>query len=92
MRKLKPQGIVYHGWQIQVVRHKASFRFHCYPPKLTDCCDDAAEYSSFRAAITAACRFVDREVAILALLDRVGDWLASGKITEDEYWNLTSFD
>ena len=92
MRKLKPQGISYHGWQIQVVRRKDGFRFHCYPPKLQDFCDDAAEYSSFRAAVAAACQFVDREVAILALLDRIGDWLAAGKISEDEYWNLTSFD
>lgn len=92
MHQLKSQNIVYHGWQIQVVQCNDGFHFHCYPPKLTDFCNDAAEYSSFQAAIAAACQFVDREIAILALLDRVADWLASGKITEDEYWNLTSFD
>lgn len=91
MRKLKLQGILYHGWQIQVVRREDNFRFQCYPPKLQEFCNDAAEYSSFRAALTAACRFIDREVAILALLDRIGEWLESGKITEDEYWNLSSF-
>jgi|GEM_PF-1124312 len=92
MRRIKPQGISYHGWLIQVVRAQDGFRFHCYPPKLKDFCNDASAHSSFKAAIKAACHFVDREVAILALIDRIGDWLEAGKISEDEYWNLSSFD
>ncbi|HEY9622736.1 MAG TPA: hypothetical protein V6C78_20430 [Crinalium sp.] len=91
MLKIKPKRITYHGWQIQVLMQDGKFCFRCYPPNLADFCNDGSSHISFKGALAAACHFVNREVAILALLRAVDEWLEDGRINEDEYWNLTNF-
>jgi hypothetical protein len=90
--KIKPKRIRYHGWLIQVLMQDGKFCFRCYPPHLADFCNDGSLHLSFRAALGAACQFINREVAILAVLTTVDEWLEDGKISEAEYWNLTSFE
>lgn len=92
MLKIRPQAVPYHGWQIEVVRHQDEFSFQCYPPNLPDFCNDGTFYSDCTDALEAARHFIDREIAIQSLLEVVGDWWQLGKVSEDEYWNLTSFD
>lgn len=92
MLRTEPQFITYHGWDIKVVMNQDEFSFECYPPTLPDFCNDGMAYASLNDAIAAACYFVDREIAILALMDVVTDWLEDGTVSEDEYWQLTSFD
>ncbi|NEQ29440.1 MAG: hypothetical protein F6K04_00255 [Leptolyngbya sp. SIO4C5] len=81
----------YHGWQIQVAQEDQDFYFECYPPDQLDFCNDGEYYSDRTAAFCAAREFVDRELAIQALLDIAEEWLESGCISETEYWNLTDF-
>jgi len=83
--------ITHHGWQIEVVSEAEEFFFQCYHPDLPDFCNDGSTHSTFEAALAAACYFIDREVAIQALLEVVESWMRTGKISEDEYWNLTDF-
>jgi hypothetical protein len=92
MLKIKPKRISYHGWQIQVLMQDGKFGFRCYPPKLADFCNDGSLHLSFKAALLAACQFINREIAILAVLEVVDEWLEDSKISETEYWNLTSFE
>jgi hypothetical protein len=84
--------IPYHGWQLEILREEANFRFRCYHPVLPDYCDDGYVYSSVEQALAAACDFVDREIAIKALFDIAEGWLVTGKITDVEYWQLTDFE
>lgn len=91
MLKTKRPGTFYHGWHIEVVRQGSEFCFQCYPPQ-SDFCNDASAHASIDAAWVAACDFVDRELAILAVMNCLTDWFDRGKISEAEYWNLTSFD
>lgn len=86
---------VYHGWAIEVVRQDnefdSEFYFACYAPTLPDFCNDGEGYADEAAAFAAACEFVDREMAIQALLGVANDWFSTGQISEAEYWNLTNF-
>lgn len=84
--------IAHHGWQIEIVPFEDAFCFECYAPNLPDFMNDAEVYSDWETACVAAREFVDREIAIGALINLVNEWLAAGLISEDEYWNLTSFD
>jgi hypothetical protein len=84
--------IAYHGWQFEIVEADQAFSFECYAPDLPEFMNDAEVYPDWQTAHAAACQFVDREIAIAALINLANDWLAAGLITEDEYWNLTSFD
>ncbi|HEY9764494.1 MAG TPA: hypothetical protein V6D07_18345 [Trichocoleus sp.] len=84
--------ISHHGWQIQIVPFEQDFCFECYAPDMSDFMNDAEVYSDWETAFVAARQFVDREIAIQSLIALVNDWLAAGLISEDEYWNLTSFD
>jgi hypothetical protein len=90
--KTVSNSIPYHGWQIEVVSEVEEFVFRCYHPILPDFCNDGCAYSSFRRALVAACYFVDREIAIRALIEVSEEWLLSGRISEEEYWNLTNFE
>lgn len=91
MLQTKRPGTLYHGWHIEVIRQDNEFCFQCYPPQ-SNFCDDASAHGSFEAAWAAACHFVDRELAIVALMDCVADWFDRAKIDQAEYWNLTRFD
>ncbi|MFE4106356.1 hypothetical protein [Almyronema epifaneia] len=81
----------YHGWQIRVTQEAEDFGFECYPPDQLDFCNNGEYYSDRVAAFCAACEFIDREIAIQALLELAEAWLESGSIDEIEYWNLTDF-
>lgn len=86
------QPLMHHGWQIQIVSIEEAFHFQCYAPDFPDFMNDAATYADWELAYAAACEFVDREIAIKALIDLMNDWLITGFISEDEYWQLTNFD
>jgi hypothetical protein len=92
MLKTQLTGIPYHGWHIEVVRQNEEFLFRCYPPQVTYFCNNASTYRSFRMALVAARHFVNREVAVLALMKQTAAWFNTGKISEVEYWDLISFD
>lgn len=91
MLRTESQLISHHGWQIEVVSEAEEFFFQCYHPNLPSFCNDGSAHSSFGAALAAARHFIDREVAIQALLGVVETWMRTGTISEDEYWNLTNF-
>lgn len=85
----------YHGWSIAVVRQGSEldleFYFECYAPTLPDFCNDGEGYADENTAFAAACEFIDREIAIQALLEVASEWFYTGQICEAEYWNLTNF-
>ncbi|MBD1998954.1 hypothetical protein H6F88_22415 [Oculatella sp. FACHB-28] len=91
MLRIESQTISHHGWKIEVVREAEEFFFQCYHPDLPDFCNDGSAHSTAETAFAAARHFIDREVAIQALLEVVETWMRTGKISEDEYWNLTDF-
>lgn len=83
----------YHGWQIDVCQDGDQFfTFQCYPPDIDDFLDSGEDYPDFSTALQAAQEFVDREIAIRALLDVMNEWLWQGIVDEDEYWLLTNFE
>ncbi len=82
----------YHGWHIEISEHEAAFTFQCYPPDLPDFLDAGEEYLDLKTALQEAYQFVDREIAIRAMLEVLNTWLLNGIISEDEYWNLTNFE
>lgn len=82
----------YHGWKIEIKACGSEFYFGCYAPGYVDAMDNAEAYTTQVAALMAAQAFVDRELAILSLIELANDWLAKGLISEEEYWNLTDFD
>ena len=92
MLKMSLNLIPYHGWQFEVLLENCNFRFRCYHPMLPDYCDDGQVYDTVEQALTAACHFIDREIAIRALFDIIEGWLSTGKISEEEYWQLTDFE
>jgi hypothetical protein len=97
MLRIELKSIFYHGWFINLVTNKTfvgsdEFIFECYPPTIPDFCNDGLAYPTLEDALKAACSFVDREIAILTLMDVVKEWLEKGIIEEAEYWELTSFD
>ncbi|PSN18331.1 hypothetical protein C7271_13105 [filamentous cyanobacterium CCP5] len=91
MLKTQLSPTVRQGWQIQVSAEKGVFYFECCPPGCQAPCDDGLYYPTQEAAFAAACEFVDREVAVLATIKVANEWLATGLIEEEEYWNLTDF-
>jgi hypothetical protein len=84
-------SLTYHGWRIEILRSLSAFTFKCYPPDLQDFIDSGEEYSDQGIALREAYAFVDREIAIRAILEVINEWFWQGLITEDEYWNLTNF-
>lgn len=82
----------YHGWHIEILSVASGFVFQCYPPDMADFLDAGEEYSDYPTALQAAYTFVDREIAIQALLEVMNEWLWRGLISEAEYWNLTNFE
>lgn len=92
MLKTLSVGISYHGWRIKVVPDQYEYFFCCYHPDLPDFCNDGLAYPTLRDAWFAACQFVDREIAVHAILPVLGEWLATQKINEEEYWNLSNFE
>lgn len=91
MLKTQLQQTLRHGWQIRVAAEKDVFYFECCPPGSQYPCDDGLYYPTQELAFEAACDFVDREVAIISTIKLANEWLTSGLIEEDEYWNLTDF-
>jgi len=91
MPETQSESLLYNGWHIEIVQRGDRFFFQCYPPELLDFCNDAVAYGSYREAFIAACHFVDRETAILALISQANVWLENCRISEAEYWNLTTF-
>jgi hypothetical protein len=81
----------YHNWHIEIIEASSGFVFQCYPPDLPDFLDAGEEYQDYETALQAARCFVDREIAIRALLELANEWWWLGLVTEDEYWNLTNF-
>ncbi|MBD2463861.1 hypothetical protein H6G89_22935 [Oscillatoria sp. FACHB-1407] len=92
MLKIEPKSVAYHGWVITIVMSNDEFSFECYPPTFPDFCNDGLAYSTLDDVLLAAYQFVDREIAILALMGIVKEWVENGNISEEEYWQLTSFD
>lgn len=92
MYKTESGNSTYHGWKIDVVTDAHGVWFRCYHPALPDYCNDGCSYPDYESAFVAACGFVDREVAVLALIDVVQEWWANRVISDEEYWNLTRFD
>lgn len=91
MLTAQPFPVVHHGWSTQVVQQDDEFYFECYPPELQDFCNDGMSYPDRETAFRAACEFIDREIAVQALLAIANEWLVSGQVSEAEYWNLTNF-
>jgi hypothetical protein len=89
---LAPATVNYHGWEIEVVQDASGFTVQCYPPDLKDFLDAGEEYTDYQTALQAACAFVDREIAIRAILEVANEWLWLGLVCEEEYWNLTNFE
>lgn len=92
MLRIQSKGIHYHGWQFEICAQEEEFFFQCYHPELPDFCNDGLVYPSLKSASAAAYEFIDREIAIQALLEVVGEWLQREQISEQEYWNLTDFE
>lgn len=84
--------IHYHGWEIEIKACGFEFSFGCYAPGYSNALDDAESYPTKAAALSAAQAFVDRELAILSLIELANDWSIKELINEEEYWNLTDFD
>jgi hypothetical protein len=79
------------GWSIELVQEQDEFYFECYLPNANHSCSNGAAYLSQEAASSAACEFVEREIAVLALIDLANGWWEQGVISEAEYWQLTDF-
>lgn len=81
------------GWTIQITQYENEFYFECYAPNLDSYgySNDGELYSDVASAFAAAYDFVNREVAIQALITVANEWLEAGHVSEDEYWNLTDF-
>lgn len=79
------------GWSIELTQAHGEFYFECYLPNANHSCSDGAAYLSQEAASSAACEFIERELAILALIDLLNSWRALGVISNAEYWQLTDF-
>ncbi|HEY9734802.1 MAG TPA: hypothetical protein V6D06_00925 [Trichocoleus sp.] len=97
MLTLSPSRIAYQGWHIEIAPYEEGsaqqgYCFECYAPEMADYMDDAQVYPDWEAAWAAAQSFVDREIAIAAFIELANDWLATGRITEEEYWSLTDFE
>lgn len=97
MLTLSPTRITYQGWQVEIVpfdldSSEPGYCFECYAPNLTDYMDNAEIYPDRESALAAAREFIDREVAIIAFIEQANDWLATGLISQEEYWSLTDFD
>jgi hypothetical protein len=85
-------GTPYHGWLIEVVSHGNNrFSFRCYCSELEGFHDDGSTHRSYRSALIAGCRFIDREVALSALLNALEELMRDEKISIEEYWNLANF-
>jgi hypothetical protein len=96
-RPIQDEGLAllteqYHSWQIELVTVPSGVVFQCYPPDLDSFLDAGEEYTDYASALEAAHAFVDREIAIRALLETTHEWLWQGLISEDEYWALTNFE
>lgn len=91
MLKAQLHKTVRHGWHIEIGEDKGAFYFECSPPEYPAPCDDGLYYTSREAALEAAYDFVEREVALLGLIEVANDWLEAGLISEKEYWNMTDF-
>jgi hypothetical protein len=92
MFQTAPRTIQYHGWEIEILADAEETWFRCYHSSLPDFCNDGWAYPDEQSAFVAACAFVDREIAVLALIDLVQDWWVNHLISDEEYWNLTRFD
>lgn len=89
--ELEVLALTYHGWYITLSENRSAFTFQCYPPELQDFIDSGEEFADQETALQEARTFVDREIAIQAILDVINEWFWSGLISEEEYWNLTNF-
>jgi hypothetical protein len=88
---LEVLSLTHHGWRIEILPQLAAFTFQCYPPELDDFVDAGEYYDDQERAVQAAYDFVEREIAIRALLEIASEWFWDGLITEAEYWHLTNF-
>lgn len=87
----KSNGFFHHDWFIEVVPSGSRFSFHCHHPKLEGYQQDGATYPTTEAAVKAGCYFIDRELALAALLDALEELISDQKISPEEYWNLSNF-
>ncbi|HEY9647574.1 MAG TPA: hypothetical protein V6C88_14455 [Chroococcidiopsis sp.] len=85
-------AIFYHGWQIEIAAYQEEFQFRCYRSNFLDYSNDGLAYDNINTALMAAYTFIDREIAIHAILGIIGEWLLTDQINDEEYWNLTNFD
>lgn len=79
------------GWTIQITEDENEFYFECCAPNVDSYSNDGELYSDVASAFAAAHEFVNREIAIQALITVANEWLEAGQVSEDEYWNLTDF-
>jgi hypothetical protein len=92
MQALTTRSLAYRDWQIEILPLDQDFMFGCYPPDFPDFINDGETYPDVETAFDAACHFVDREIAIKALLNLAEEWLDAGLIDGEEYWQITSFE
>lgn len=91
MLNIEPSGTSYHGWLVEIVPHQNRFSFRCYCSELEGFHEDGSTYRSYRSALIAGYRFIDREVALVALMSALEDLMRDEKISLEEYWNLANF-
>ena len=91
MLDTQPNTAVYHGWRITLTQEDTGVYFECLPPSGCGGCDDGFCYPTPAVALTAACEFIDREIAVLALINLADEWFSAGLIDPEEYWSLTDF-
>lgn len=84
-------GVSHHDWFVESVPHGRHFRFRCEHPYLEGLQQDGSIYPTCEAALIAGCQFVDREMAISALINALEELMSKEKISLDEYWNLANF-
>lgn len=91
MKYLKSNGISHYDWFIEVIPQRHRYSFRCYHPNLEGFQTDASTYRNPESALIAGCRFVNRELALMALQGVLEEMMQDEKITLHEYWNLANF-
>ena len=91
MPNAKINHAYHHGWKIQVIEHLSKFSFRCHHFDLEEWQYNGATYCSYNEALCAGRNFIDREIALLSLINLFEELMQEGKLTLDEYWNLANF-
>jgi hypothetical protein len=91
MLNIESNGTPYHGWLIEVVAYRNRYAFRCYCPELEGFHEDGSTHTSQCSALAAGFQFIDREVALSALINVLEELMKDEKISLEEYWNLVNF-